>query len=242
MMKIIITKNAQEMGKEGAKIFAEQIRSKPDSVLGLATGSTPIPCYQELARMHKEENLDFSKITTFNLDEYIGISESDANSYHYFMNNELFQHINVDLKNIHIPDGNAEDIDLFAKQYDEWIQFAGGIDIQLLGIGENGHIGFNEPAEELMTGTGRVQLAQSTINANARFFDIDEEVPKEAITMGMKTIMVAKKIVIIASGVKKHDVVKRLAGKEFLSTKMPVSLLFLHSDCTLIVDEAAYNG
>ncbi len=117
MMKIIITKNAQEMGKEGAKIFAEQIRNKPDSVLGLATGSTPIPFYQELARMHKEENLDFSKITTFNLDEYIGISESDANSYHYFMNNELFQHINVAPKNIHIPDGNAEDIVLRTNQY-----------------------------------------------------------------------------------------------------------------------------
>ena len=241
-MKIVVTKTPDKMGKEGATIIKNQIQNKPNSVLGLATGSTPIPVYQELVRMHREEDLDFSRVITFNLDEYINIPEDDTNSYHYFMEENLFNHINLARENIHVPDGNASDIDAFAKKYEQDIQDAGGLDLQLLGIGENGHIGFNEPSDKLMTNTGRVVLTPSTIHANARFFRSENDVPLQAITMGMKTILSAKKIVIIASGVKKHWVVSKLTGEEFLSTQLPVSFLFLHPDCTLIVDEEAYFG
>lgn len=241
-MKIIVTKNANEMGVQAAEMIAEIVRNKPDAVLGLATGSTPIPVYAELCRMHQEEGLDFSKIRTFNLDEYVGLSEDDPQSYHFFMNENLFSKINISIENTHVPDGNTNDPAAFGAKYEEMIAEAGGVDLQILGIGENGHIGFDEPAEELMVHTGLVQLTDSTIAANSRFFNSTKEVPVQAITMGIGTIMRAKKIVIVANGIKKHDVVKRLCEREFISTWTPVSLLFLHPDATLIVDELAYHG
>lgn len=241
-MKVIVTKNANEMGIQAAEMVAEIVRNKPDAVLGLATGSTPIPMYAELCRMHREEGLDFSKIRTFNLDEYVGLSEEDPQSYHYFMRENLFSKINIPAENTHVPDGNASDPSAFGAQYEDMIRNVGGIDVQILGIGENGHVGFDEPAEELMVHTGLVNLTDSTIAANARFFDSEADVPTQAITMGMGTIMRAKKIIIVANGLKKHDVIKRICEREFISTWTPVSLLFLHPDATLIVDELAYHG
>lgn len=241
-MKIFVEKDYEAMSKKAAEIFIEAIKEKPNIILGLATGSTPIGLYKELIRAHKEEGLDFSKVTTFNLDEYIGLSPDHPSSYEYFMREELFNHINIPRENIHIPDGLAENIEEYCKKYDEMIDKAGGIDIQLLGVGENGHIAFNEPDESLSLGTTIVELTENTIEVNSRFFQSVEEVPRTAISMGIGSILKAKKIVLLANGKRKAPVIKKLLSADRVSTKFPVSFLLLHPDVTVIVDEEAYNG
>ncbi|NLV76198.1 MAG: glucosamine-6-phosphate deaminase [Tissierellia bacterium] len=241
-MKVIVKKDYENMSKEAANIIKKEIEKKPDIVLGLATGSTPIGMYEELIRLHKEEGLDFSKVTTFNLDEYVGIDKDHPNSYHYFMKDVFFDHINIDMDNTFIPDGKAEDPESYCKEYDKLIDEKGGVDVQILGIGENGHIAFNEPAEKLNVGTSIVKLTQSTIEANSRFFDSMDEVPKTAITMGIGSIMKAKKIILLANGKKKAKAIKELIKGDKITTYLPASMLLLHSDVTIIVDEEAYNG
>ena len=240
-MKLIVEKDYNAMSKMAANIIKDNMQKKPNIILGLATGSTPEGMYRELIRLHKEEGLDFSKVTTFNLDEYVGIDEDHPNSYHYFMKDMLFNHINIDMKNTFVPDGKAKDPENYCKQYDKFIEEKGGIDLQILGIGENGHIAFNEPDDELNVGTSIVNLTQSTIEANSRFFDSIDEVPKTAITMGIGSIMKAKKIILLANGKKKAKVMKELLKADKITTKLPASMLLLHHDVTIIVDEEAYN-
>jgi len=242
MMKIVVEKNYEDLSKVAANLVREEIEKNPKLVLGLATGSTPEGMYKELIRLHKEEGLDFSKVTTFNLDEYVGIEEEHPNSYHYFMKDILFNHINIDMNNTFIPDGQAENPEEYCKKYDKLIEEKGGIDLQILGIGENGHIAFNEPDEELNVGTSIVGLTESTIEANSRFFDSIDEVPKTAITMGIGSIMKAKKIILLANGKKKAPVIKELLKAEKITTKLPASMLLLHHDVTIILDEEAYRG
>ena len=241
-MKIIVEKNYEDLSKAAANLIKEEMERNPKLVLGLATGSTPEGMYRELIRLHKEEGLDFSNITTLNLDEYVGIEEEHPNSYHYFMRDTFFNHININLDNTFIPNGKTENPEEYCKEYDKLIEEKGGIDLQILGIGENGHIAFNEPDEELNIGTSIVKLTESTIEANARFFDNIEDVPKTAISMGIGSIMKAKKIILLANGKKKANVIKELLNAEKISTKLPASILLLHPDITIILDEEAYRG
>ncbi|NMA86970.1 MAG: glucosamine-6-phosphate deaminase [Tissierellia bacterium] len=241
-MKIIVEKNYEDLSKAAANLIKEEMERNPKLVLGLATGSTPEGMYRELIRLHKEEGLDFSNITTLNLDEYVGIEEEHPNSYHYFMRDTFFNHININLDNTFIPNGKTENPEEYCKEYDKLIEEKGGIDLQILGIGENGHIAFNEPDEELNIGTSIVKLTESTIEANARFFDNIEDVPKTAISMGIGSIMKAKKIILLANGKKKANVIKELLNAEKISTKLPASMLLLHPDITIILDEEAYRG
>lgn len=241
-MNLFIVKDYEKLSKVAANIVKEGIEKKPNIILGLATGSTPEGMYKELIRMHKEEGLDFSKVTTFNLDEYVGIDEKHPNSYHYFMKETLFDHINIDLKNTFIPDGMVDNPEKYCKEYDKLIEEKGGIDLQILGIGENGHIAFNEPDETLNLGTSIVDLTPSTIEANSRFFDSIDQVPKTAITMGIGSIMKAKKIILLANGKKKAKVIRELLEGDKITTQLPVSMLLLHPDVTVIIDEEAHNG
>lgn len=241
-MKLIVAKNYDLLSKTAANIVKEEIEKKPNIILGLPTGSTPIGMYKELIRMHKEEGLDFLQVTTFNLDEYVGIDEENPNSYYYFMKDKFFNYINIDSKKTFIPDGKTKDLANYCKEYDELIKRKGGIDLQILGIGENGHIGFNEPDDELNIGTTIVHLSESTIEANSRFFDTIDQVPKKAITMGIGSIMKSKKIILLASGINKRKVVNQLLKGNIITTKLPASMLLLHPDVTVIVDEEAYNN
>ncbi len=237
-MKIVVVKDYNEMSIKGAEFIAETIKNKPDAVLGLATGSTPEGLYNELITMHQDEGLDFSKITTVNLDEYYGLDGDHPQSYRYFMNEKLFNHINIDKNNTYVPNGAAEDIQEECKNYDKNIEKLGGIDLQLLGIGGNGHIGFNEPEEELNFGTHLTDLTSDTIEANSRFFDSIDEVPKKAITMGIGSIMKAKKIILLASGIGKAEAIKELTSGK-ITTDSPATMLQVHHDVTLFVDEDA---
>jgi glucosamine-6-phosphate deaminase len=242
---LIIARDYEEMSKKAAQIIAEEIKKKPNLVLGLATGGTPVGTYRELVKMYKNGEVDFSRVITFNLDEYLGLSPDDERSYHYYMYSNFFNHVNVKPENIHIPNGVAEDIDEECRRYDEAIEKAGGIDLQLLGIGVNGHIGFNEPGDELLTATHVTNLAPDTIKANARFFESIDEVPKKAITVGLGTIMKAKKIILLASGREKAKIMAELLDEDAVSTKVPASFLLLHRDVTIIMDEEAaevYRG
>lgn len=232
-MKYIETNTYSELSEKGADLIAAQILLKPDCVLGLATGSSPIGIYKELIEKYRAGKLDFSSVTTVNLDEYSGLDTKHPQSYRYFMDNNLFDHINIDKSRTFVPDGTAEDIDGECAAYDARIKNLGGIDLQLLGIGENGHIGFNEPDEVFIKEVHKVQLKSSTIAANSRFFNDISEVPTSAITMGMGAIMAAKKILLIASGDKKRDIVKR-AIEGPITPKVPASLLQLHPDVTVI--------
>ncbi|WP_333962397.1 glucosamine-6-phosphate deaminase [Clostridium perfringens] len=235
-MRLIVTKNYEEMSKVAAKEMAEDIKRNPEIVLGLATGGTPVGMYKELIRMYNEGELDFSKVTSINLDEYVGLSGDHDQSYRYFMNTNLFDHINIDKNNTFVPNGLAENIEKECMAYDARIQDMGGIDLQLLGLGANGHIGFNEPGEALSVGTHLTDLKESTIEANARFFDSIDDVPRKAITMGLGGIMKAKKIMVIASGEGKAEVVKAMmSGK--ITTEIPATMLQMHRDVVLIVDE-----
>lgn len=239
-MKIIVTKDYETMSVRAAEEIAKIINNKPDAVVGLATGSTPFEMYKELIKMNKQGTLDFSKVTTINLDEYIGLSPQHPQSYRFFMDENLFDHVNIDKKNTFLPNGLAKNIDEEGKTYDNMIDSLGGTDIQLLGIGKNGHIAFNEPDENLIAGTHMTKLTESTINANARFFNSIEEVPKNAVTMGLGQIMKAKKILLIASGIDKAEAIKGLmSGK--INTSNPSTMLQMHKDVILIADEDAVS-
>jgi glucosamine-6-phosphate deaminase len=237
-VRIVIAKDYEDMSARAARIVAGQIYLKPNSVLGMATGSTPLSMYKELIRVHREVGLDFSEIVTFNLDEYLGLPKEDEQSYNYYMFQQFFNHINIKKEHIHIPDGMMKDVEQECKQYDRDIQAKGGIDLQVLGIGNNGHIGFNEPDIKFEATTHKVKLDDETINANARFFDTIEEVPRYAISMGIKTIMHAKKILLLASGENKAEVIYR-ALFEGITPEIPASILQLHQDVTVIVEENA---
>lgn len=235
-MHLIIVKNYDEMSKLAAENIQAVISKNPNAILGLATGSTPMGTYKELIRMNKNNEIDFSQVKTVNLDEYVGLSEKDPQSYRYFMNENLFNHINIKRDNTFVPNGLAKDIDEEAKNYDRKIDELGGIDIQILGIGNNGHIAFNEPDDVLTSGTHLTPLTESTIIANSRFFDSIDEVPKTAITMGLGQIMKSRKILLLAHGESKAEVIKEvLSGK--ITSKNPATMLQMHKDVTIIVDK-----
>lgn len=237
-MRVIVTKDYEEMSLRAAEIIKAQILLKPNSILGLATGSTPIGTYQNLVKYHKEEGLDFSNITTVNLDEYKGLAPDHDQSYRYFMNHNLFNHVNINKDNTNVPNGLAgNDIDE-CMRYDELIESLGRQDLQLLGLGNNGHIGFNEPAESFSNGTYCVTLTDSTIDANSRFFESRDDVPKYAYTMGAGTIMRSKRILLVASGKAKAEAIKAMV-KGPVSPKCPASVLQLHGDCIIVIDSEA---
>lgn len=237
-MRVIVTNSYEEMSASAARIVAGQIYLKPNSILGLATGSTPEGMYNELIRVHKEVGLDFSQVISFNLDEYIGIKDSDPNSYHYFMNNKFFKHINIKKENIFIPNGNMQNIEQECKKYDALIEQKGGIDLQILGIGNNAHIGFNEPDVKFEAITHKVKLDEETIAANARFFASKDEVPQYAISMGIKTIMRSRRVILLANGKNKAQAIyNALYGP--ISPATPASILQLHQDVTVILDKQA---
>lgn len=238
MIKILICRDEGEVASESAKIFADQIRAKPDSVLGLATGGTPLGLYKELIRMYREEGLDFSKIITFNLDEYLGLAPVHPQSYRYFMNVNLFDRVNIDKTNTHVPDGLSEDPIPHCEAYEEAIRAAGGIDLQLLGIGRNGHIAFNEPGSRMDSRTRVINLTQKTIKDNARFFERESDVPRKALTMGIATILSARKIVLLAIGLNKAQAIsKSIKGPK--TAELPTSYLQNHPDCTFVIDKEA---
>lgn len=237
-MDRIICENYDEVSLLGAAMVAKVVKSNPRAVLGLATGSTPVGMYKRLVEMHKRDGLDFSMIRTFNLDEYYPIKKANDQSYDYFMRDNLFSHINIKQENIHLPNGECADPAAECAAYEAMLNQAGGVDIQVLGIGVNGHIGFNEPAEELQLPTHLTGLTASTIEANARFFESIEQVPTQALTMGMGTIMKARSILLLITGENKAPVVKKLFDP-VVTTKVPASFLTLHPDVTVLLDEAA---
>lgn len=240
MLTIFKTKNYQEMSRKAANIISAQIILKPDCVLGLATGSTPIGTYKQLVEWYKKADLDFSQVTTVNLDEYRGLSGDNEQSYRYFMNTNLFDHVNIDKSRTFVPDGMEQDPEKACRDYNNIIRSVGGIDLQLLGIGGNGHIGFNEPADAFEVETHCVNLTESTILANARFFESMDDVPKQAYTMGIKNIMSAKKILLVATGENKAEALyNSLFGK--ITPSVPASILQLHGDVTVVADEDALS-
>lgn len=240
-MRITVCENYNEMSKTAATLVASQITLKPDCVLGFATGSTPVGMYEELCRMYKNGEIDFSAVTSFNLDEYYPIQKQNPESYNFFMYDKLFSHINIKKEKIHIPDGETTNPEKECERYEASITESGGIDLQILGIGVNGHIGFNEPNDNLDAKTHLTSLSKSTIDANSRFFDSSDEVPKKAITMGVSTILKSKKIVLLANGKNKHGVIKELL-KEKVNTAVPATLLNVHRDVVIICDKEAYYG
>ena len=240
-MRLIVCDNQQEIANVGADMIAEVVVANPTAVLGLATGSTPVPMYQELIRRYEAGKLDFSSVRSVNLDEYYPLAPDNDQSYRYFMNHQLFDHINIDKNNTNVPDGLAADPAAACKAYEGIIRDLGGIDIQVLGIGGNGHIGFNEPAEALDPLTHLTDLTESTIRANSRFFESEADVPRRAMTMGMGSILHARKIVLIACGKNKHAAVELLKGDK-ITPQCPASLLKLHNDVTIICDKEAFLG
>ena len=237
-MEIIISPTYEDMSKAAAKAVAELLNSKPNAVLGLPTGSTPLGLYKELARMHKSEGLDFSRVTTFNLDEYVGLRKDHPQSYHYFMHENLFKHINIPTQNVYLPSGTTDNYAAFCQWYEQRIKECGGIDLQLLGVGSDGHIGFNEPSSSLGSRTRIKTLARPTIEDNARFFEKIEDVPIYAITMGVGTIFEARKIVFLANGANKADAVaKAIEGP--VTSMITASALQLHPDVTAYLDRPA---
>lgn len=237
-MLVYIKKDYEEMSKAGAQIVAALLRKKPNCVLGFATGSTPLGLYRELIRMHQREGLDFSKITTFNLDEYVGLPPEHDQSYHYFMWENLFKHINVDRRFVHIPMGMAQNIEAHCEWYEEQIEKAGGIDLQILGIGANGHIAFNEPGSSLGSRTRIKTLTGTTREANARFFKNPHEVPKYAITMGVGTIMDAKHVLLLANGATKAAAIAATCEGP-ITAMWPATIVQMHRLATVLVDQAA---
>jgi len=237
-MEVIIKENYEEISKEAAEIIRDAIHLKPNLVLGLATGSTPIGTYKELIRMHEAGELDFSKVVTFNLDEYVGLPSTHDQSYHYFMHENLFNHININPANVHVPSGVVKDFDRYCQWYEDEIAKVGGIDLQVLGIGSDGHIGFNEPGSSLASRTRIVTLTEDTIKDNARFFESEEDVPRFAITMGVGTIMEAGLCLLLANGEKKADPVEALVEGP-ITSQVTASALQMHPNATVIIDEAA---
>jgi len=240
-MKVIVCENYEELSNQAAKIVSSQLIVKPNSILGLATGSTPIGLYQNLIDMNKKGEIDFSEVKTYNLDEYYPIKKSNDQSYDYFMNEQLFSHINIDKNNTHLPNGEAEDPVKECERYEKMLDAIGGVDLQILGIGQNGHIAFNEPDENLIAVTHLTGLTQSTIEANSRFFASADEVPKQALTMGMGSILKAKKIVILANGANKSKAVAELLNDN-ITTSNPATMLKVHPDVTLICDKEAFSA
>lgn len=240
-MKLIVCKNYDEISEVAANILADIMKANPACVLGLATGSTPVGMYKKLIEKNRAGEIDFSSVTTVNLDEYYPIAPDNNQSYRYFMNENLFDHVNIDKTRTFVPDGMAADPVAACDAYEKIVASVGTADVQVLGIGQNGHIGFNEPDAALEVKTHVTDLTESTIKANARFFASEADVPTKALTMGIGTILNAKKIIILANGAAKHAAVaKMLEGK--LDTSCPASMLNIHSDVTVICDEAAYNG
>ena len=238
-MRIIKTADYNEMSKAAANIIAAQMILKPNSVLGLATGSSPIGTYKELIKKCDNGDIDFSDITTVNLDEYRGLPRTNDQSYYYFMNDNLFNHVNIDKARTHVPNGEVEDAEEECGNYEALIKSLGGVDLQLLGLGHNGHIGFNEPADQFAKVTNCVDLQESTIEANKRFFASIDDVPRQAYTMGIGTIMAARKILVVVSGADKAAIVKK-AFTGPVTPQVPASILQMHSDVTVVCDAAAY--
>ena len=240
-MRIYKTKNYDEMSRKAANIISAQIILKPESVLGLATGSSPIGTYKQLIEWYNKGDLDFAQVTSINLDEYKGLSPENPQSYRYFMNTNLFDHVNINPARINLPDGTNPDADAACAQYNQIIHSVGGIDLQLLGIGHDGHIGFNEPGEAFELETHCVDLTQETIEANKRFFDGNVDlVPKQAYTMGIKTIMQARKVLMVANGAGKAEIIKK-AFFGPVTPEVPASILQMHPDFTLVGDEEALS-
>lgn len=238
MMNVLIYESEEQIGIAAGNYMCGQVLQKPNSVLGLATGSTPLKPYSQMIELYKKGVVDFSKVTTFNLDEYVNLDVNDKNSYHSFMHKNLFDHINIPEENINFLDGNAEDPEEECRRYEEKIKAAGGIDIQLLGIGSNGHIAFNEPADCFQRWSHVVTLKESTVKDNSRFFKSIDEVPTQAVTMGIGSIMQAKKILIIAIGENKAKAIKQLIDGN-VTPMCPASVLQFHTDVTLMLDKAA---
>ena len=237
-MKVIVERNYKKMSKKAACVVKQQINDKPDTVLGLPTGGTPLKMYEELVDMYNKREIDFSQVITFNLDEYCGLPPDHPQSYHYYMYHNFFNHINIEEKNIHILDGMTHNIENECQEYEEKIDKVGGIDLQVLGVGPNGHIGFNEPSESLNDKTHLVTLSEETRKANSRFFNNLEDVPKKALTMGISTILKSDKIIVMAAGENKASAInKTLSGQ--INTNTPSTLLQTHPDVTLIVDKDA---
>lgn len=239
-MRIIKTKDYQELSRKAANIISAQVIIKPNCVLGLATGSSPIGTYKQLIDWYDKGDIDFSQIKTVNLDEYKGLAPDNDQSYYYFMYENFYKHINIDLRNVHIPNGLEKDIKVECERYNQVISSLGGVDLQLLGLGYNGHIGFNEPDEIFKSKTHCVVLSQSTIDANSRFFENNDDIPKYAYTMGIKSIMEANKIVVIVSGEGKAQILKDVIEGP-ITPSVPASILQIHKDVTIVADEAALS-
>ncbi len=237
-MQLCIYASAAQVSEAAANLIAAQITRKPDSVLGLATGSTPVATYQRLIALHRAGALDFSQVTTYNLDEYVGLPEEHPCSYHRFMEEHLFSHVNLRPECRHLPNGNAADLSAEAAAYDRAISKAGGIDLQLLGIGHNGHIGFNEPGPAFLYGCHVVTLSESTIQANTRFFDSEAEVPRQAVSLGIGSIMSARQVLLLATGTDKAEAVRKAVEGD-VDPQVQASILRLHPSAILLLDQAA---
>ena len=237
-MEVVIQRDYEQMSKVAAQIVSEVLNAKPNAVLGMATGSTPLGLYQELVRLHREEQLDLSRVTTFNLDEYVGLRMDHPQSYHYFMHEHFFRHVNIPRQNINIPSGTTSNYPAFCEWYEQRIAQCGGIDLQILGIGSDGHIAFNEPTSSLSSRTRLKTLSEQTIDDNARFFERREDVPIYAITMGVGTILDARKLVMVASGkAKARAIAQAVEGP--VTSMVTASAIQLHRDATVVVDEQA---
>jgi len=237
-MEVDISKTYDELSRKAANVIADVLNAKPNAVLGMATGSSPLGLYQELVRMHREEGLNFSQVTTFNLDEYVGLPVTHKQSYHYFMHENFFKHVNIPRENIHIPSGTTRNYRAFCEWYESRIKSCGGIDVQILGIGSDGHIAFNEPTSSLTSRTRLKTLARPTIEDNARFFDRVEDVPIYAITMGVGTILEAQTLVLVANGKNKADAVAKMIEGP-VTSMITASALQMHSDARVFIDEPA---
>jgi len=240
MMNIIVLEDYQAMSEQAAKLVEEEIKLNSHSVLGLSTGSTPLGLYECLIKGYKEREISYRHVTTFNLDEYLGLEKNNPNSYHTFMNERLFQHIDIEQENTHIPNGMAPSIEKECVRYEDLLDSTGPIDLQILGIGTNGHIGFNEPGTSEFSKTHVVKLDETTRQNNARFFHSKEDIPNHAITMGIASILKSKQILLLASGEKKASAVKQLLSKE-IDASFPASWLWKHENVTLLVDQDVYK-
>ncbi|HIS02983.1 MAG TPA: glucosamine-6-phosphate deaminase [Candidatus Pullichristensenella avicola] len=237
-MQVHIYETPELAAKAAAALIAAAILDKPNMVLGLPTGSSPVNTYKELARMNREGVVDFSRVITYNLDEYVGLEGTHEQSYRYFMNANLFDHVNIDKANTHVPCGVGDDPEKNARDYEAAIEKAGGIDLQFMGIGRNGHIGFNEPADAFPDATSIIDLTESTIEANKRFFASRDEVPRRAISMGVGTIMRARRTLLIATGADKAEAVRGMLQGP-VTPRLPASALRFHQDCVIVLDKAA---
>lgn len=240
-MKIIVCENYAEMSARAAELIADLVKAKPDCVLGLATGSTPVGMYKELIAKNTAGEISFKDVTTYNLDEYYPIEPTHEQSYRYFMNVNLFDHIDIDKTKTFVPNGLTKNPEEEGAAYDAAIEAAGGVDLQVLGIGQNGHIAFNEPDDALIAGTHITSLTDDTIEANSRFFASKADVPTQAFTMGIGSIMKAKKIILLANGANKHAAIAQMLDDK-ITTQCPATILKAHADVYLFCDKAAYEG